>query len=295
MSDPIVSIAAAGIAFTDLHLSPVLIDLGFFQLRWYSLAYLAGIFLGYWYLLKLLKQPGAPMARRHADDLVFYASLGIIFGGRLGYVLFYNLPHYLDNPIDILKLWDGGMSFHGGVIGTSLGILYLARREGLQWLRIHDYVACCVPFGLLFGRLANFVNAELWGAPTTVPWAVRFPEVVSGLQVLGPPRHPSQLYEALLEGVVLMIILGLMFWRSQARYEPGKLVGAFIFFYGIFRFGVEFVREPDAQLAEFAQATGLHMGQWLTLPMIAGGIYLMATAKKRRVRVEPTVGSESVA
>ena len=295
MSDPILSIAAAGIAFTDLHLSPVLLDLGFFQLRWYSLAYLAGIFLGYWYLLKLLKQPGAPMARRHADDLVFYASLGIIFGGRLGYVLFYNLPHYLDHPIDILKLWDGGMSFHGGVIGTSLGILYLARREGLQWLRLHDYVACCVPFGLFFGRLANFVNAELWGAPTNVPWAVRFPEVVGGLQILGPPRHPSQLYEALLEGVVLMIILAVMFWRSQARYEPGKLVGAFIFFYGIFRFGVEFVREPDAQLAEFAEATGLHMGQWLTLPMIAGGIYLMATAKKRRVRVEPTVGSESVA
>ena len=295
MSDPIVTIAAAGIAFTDLHLSPVLLDLGFFQLRWYSLAYLAGIFLGYWYLLKLLKQPGAPMARRHADDLVFYASLGIIFGGRLGYVLFYNLPHYLDHPIDILKLWDGGMSFHGGVIGTSLGILYLARREGLQWLRLHDYVACCVPFGLFFGRLANFVNAELWGAPTNVPWAVRFPEVVGGLQILGPPRHPSQLYEALLEGVVLMIILGLMFWRSQARYEPGKLVGAFIFFYGIFRFGVEFVREPDSQLTQFARDTGLHMGQWLTLPMIAGGIYLMATAKKRRVRVEPTLGSESVA
>ena len=295
MSDHIVTIAAAGIAFTDLHLSPVLIDLGFFQLRWYSLAYLAGIFLGYWYLLKLLKQSGAPMARRHADDLVFYAALGIILGGRLGYVLFYNLPHYLDHPIDILKLWDGGMSFHGGVIGTSLGILYLARREGLQWLRIHDYVACCVPFGLFFGRIANFVNAELWGAPTTVPWAVRFPEVVGALQILGPARHPSQLYEALLEGLVLMIILGLMFWRSQARYEPGKLVGAFIFFYGIFRFGVEFVREPDAQLTEFAQATGLHMGQWLTLPMILGGIYLMATARKRRVRVEPIVGTESVA
>ena len=295
MSDHFVTIAAAGIAFTDLHLSPVALNLGFFELRWYSLAYLAGIFLGYWYLLKLLKQPGAPMARRHADDLVFYASLGIILGGRLGYVLFYNLAHYLDHPIDILKLWDGGMSFHGGVIGTSLGILYLARREGLQWLRIHDYVACCVPFGLLFGRLANFVNAELWGAPTTVPWGVRFPEVVSGLQVLGPPRHPSQLYEALLEGVVLMIILGLMFWRSKARYEPGKLVGAFIFFYGIFRFAVEFVREPDSQLTEFAEATGLHMGQWLTLPMIAGGLYLMATAKKRRVRVEPVVGSESVA
>ena len=295
MSDPIVTIAAAGIAFTDLHLSPIVFDLGFFQLRWYSLAYLAGIFLGYWYLLKLLKQPGAPMARRHADDLVFYASLGIILGGRLGYVLFYNLPYYAAKPFDILKLWDGGMSFHGGVLGTSLGILYLARREGLQWLRLHDYVACTVPFGLFFGRLANFVNAELWGAPTNVPWAVRFPEVAGGLSVLGPPRHPSQIYEALLEGLVLMAILGFMFWRTKARYEPGKLVGAFILFYGIFRFAVEFVREPDSQLSEFAQATGLHMGQWLTIPMIIGGIYLMATAKKRRVRVDPILGQESVA
>ena len=283
------------IAWTDLGLDPVALNLGFFELRWYSLAYLAGNFVGYWYLLKLAKEPGSPLARRHADDMVFYAALGIILGGRLGYVLFYNFSYYLENPLDILKLWDGGMSFHGGVIGTMLGIFYLARKNGLQWLRIHDYVACCVPFGLLFGRLANFVNAELWGAPTTVPWGVRFPEVVSGLQVLGPPRHPSQLYEALLEGVVLMIILGLMFWRSKARYEPGKLVGAFIFFYGIFRFAVEFVREPDSQLTEFAEATSLHMGQWLTLPMIAGGLYLMATAKMRRVRVEPVVGSESVA
>jgi phosphatidylglycerol:prolipoprotein diacylglycerol transferase len=295
MSDALMTIAAAGIAFTDLNLSPVALDLGFFQLRWYSLAYLAGIFLGYWYLLKLLKQPGAPMARRHADDLVFYASLGIILGGRLGYVLFYNLPYYADHPLDILKLWDGGMSFHGGVIGTSVGILYLARREGLRWLRLHDYVACCVPFGLFFGRLANFVNAELWGAPTTVPWAIRFPEVANGLRVLGPPRHPSQLYEALLEGLVLMGILAYMFWRTKARYEPGKLVGAFILFYGIFRFAIEFVREPDSQLTEFARTTGLHMGQWLTVPMILGGIYLMATAAKRRVRVDPILGQESVA
>lgn len=291
----IVSTVAEGIAFTDLGLSPIALDLGFFQLRWYSLAYLAGIFLGYWYLLKLLKQPGAPMARRHADDLIFYASLGIIFGGRIGYVLFYNLAFYLDHPLDILKLWDGGMSFHGGVIGTSIGLLYLSRKHDLQWLRIHDYVACCVPFGLFFGRLANFVNAELWGAPTNVPWAVRFPEVVAGMRSLGPPRHPSQLYEAGLEGLVLMAILGFMFWRTDARYQPGKLVGAFIFFYGLFRFGVEFVREPDSQLTEFAATTGLHMGQWLTVPMIVGGVYLMATAAKRRVRVEPTLGSASVA
>ena len=294
----VLALAAAtsnAIAFTDLGLSPVALDLGFFQLRWYSLAYLAGIFIGYWYLLKLLKQPGAPMARRHADDLVFYASLGIIFGGRLGYVLFYNLPYYLDHPVDILKLWDGGMSFHGGVIGTSLGILYLARKEKLPWLRIHDYVACCVPFGLFFGRLANFVNGELWGAPTTVPWAIRFVENIGGMAVLGPPRHPSQLYEAGLEGLVLFAILWFLFWRTQARYQPGKLVGAFILFYGIFRFGIEFIREPDAQLTAFAQATGLHMGQWLTVPMILGGLYLMVTAKGRRVRVEPTVGTASIA
>jgi phosphatidylglycerol:prolipoprotein diacylglycerol transferase len=287
--------ASTAIAFPDLGLKPTVFDLGWFQLRWYSIAYLAGIFIGYWYLLKLLKQPGAPMARRHADDLVFYSALGIILGGRLGYVLFYNLSWYLQHPIDILKLWDGGMSFHGGVIGTSLGILYLARKEGLPWLRIHDYVACCVPFGLFFGRLANFVNQELWGAVTTVPWAIRFEEVTPYGKLLGPPRHPSQLYEAGLEGLVLFAILGFMFWRTEARYQPGKLVGAFIFFYGIFRFGVEFIREPDSQLVEFAQATGLHMGQWLTVPMIVGGLYLMATANKRRVRVEPTVGSASVA
>jgi phosphatidylglycerol:prolipoprotein diacylglycerol transferase len=274
--------ASTAIAFPDLGLKPTVFEIGWFQLRWYSIAYLGGIFIGYWYLLKLLNQPGAPMARRHADDLVFYAALGIILGGRMGYVLFYNLPFYLQHPIDILKLWDGGMSFHGGVIGTSLGILYLARKEKLPWLRIHDYVACCVPFGLFFGRLANFVNQELWGAETNVPWAVRFVETTVYGPALGPPRHPSQLYEAGLEGIVLFAILWFMFWRTKARYEPGKLVGAFILFYGLFRFGIEFIREPDSQLAAFAQATGLHMGQWLTVPMILGGIYLMATAKKRR-------------
>ena len=283
------------VAFPDLHLSPVALSIGPFDLRWYSLAYLAGIFVGYWYLLKLLKQPGAPFARRHADDLVFYAALGIILGGRLGYVLFYNFGQYLRNPIEILKLWDGGMSFHGGVIGTSLGILYFAWKQKLNWLRVHDYVACCVPFGLFFGRLANFVNQELWGAPTTVPWAVRFVEVTPLGAALGPPRHPSQLYEAVLEGIVLFAILAFMFWKTKARYEPGKLVGAFIFFYGLFRFGVEFIREPDQQLVGFTQATGLHMGQWLSLPMILGGLYLMLTAAKRRTRVEPIAGTESVA
>jgi phosphatidylglycerol:prolipoprotein diacylglycerol transferase len=283
-------------SFHELGLSPVALHIWKFDLRWYSLAYLAGIFIGYWYLLRLIKKPGSPMSRKHADDLVFYAALGIILGGRIGYVLFYNLGQYLQHPIEILKLWDGGMSFHGGVIGTSLGIFYLAWKEKLSWLRIHDYVACCVPFGLFFGRLANFVNQELWGAPTTVPWAIRFQELNEYHQlVLGPPRHPSQLYEAVLEGLVLGAILWWMFWKTDARYQPGKLVGAFLFFYGVFRFGIEFIREPDSQLIAFTQATHLHMGQWLSLPMIIAGLYLMLTAKGRRVRVEGTVGTESVA
>jgi phosphatidylglycerol:prolipoprotein diacylglycerol transferase len=227
------------------------------------------------------------MARRHADDLVFYATLGIIIGGRLGYVLFYRPLDYLADPVQILRMWDGGMSFHGGVIGTSLAILYLARRNKLDWLRIHDYVACCVPFGLFFGRIANFVNGELWGKVSDVPWAVVFP---GG----GPyPRHPSQLYEAALEGLLLFLILAWMFWRTKARYEPGKLVGTFLLVYGLSRFLVEMVRQPDEGLENLSW--GLSMGQTLTLPMIAGGLYLIATAKKRRQRVEPVAGEGSVA
>ena len=281
------SASADFIRFADLGLHPIALQIGPLAIRWYSLAYLAGIIIGWWYLLKLLNQPGAPMARRHADDLVFYATLGIILGGRLGYVLFYRPGDYFADPIQIVRMWDGGMSFHGGVIGTSLAIIYLAWRNKLDWLRIHDYVACCVPFGLFFGRLANFVNGELWGKVTDVPWAVIFP---AG----GPyPRHPSQLYEAVLEGLLLFLVLAWMFWRTKARYEPGKLVGAFLLIYGISRFLVEMVRQPDEGLEHLSW--GLSMGQTLTLPMIFGGIYLIATAKKRRVRVEPVAGSESVA
>lgn len=275
------------IQFDNLGFNPVALNLGFFAIKWYSLAYLAGIMIGYWYLLKLIEQPGAPMARRHADDMIFYATLGIIIGGRLAYVLFYQ-PGILEHPMDIFKLWNGGMSFHGGVIGVTCGILYLSWKENLNWLRVHDFVACCVPFGLFFGRLANFVNGELWGKATDVPWAVVFPT--------GGPiaRHPSQIYEAGLEGIVLFAILWFAFWRTKARYEPGKLVGLFLLGYGVARFGVEFYRESDAQLMDFAQRTGLHMGQWLTVPMILGGLYLILTAKGRRVRVEPIAGSASV-
>ncbi len=290
MSDFLLTMASAtqAVRWEDLGLHPVALEIGFFKLRWYSLAYLAGIILGWWYLLKLIAQPGAPMARRHADDMVFYATLGIIVGGRLAYVFFYQ-PSILANPLDVFKLWEGGMSFHGGVVGVSLGILYLSWKNKLNWLRIHDYVACCVPIGLFFGRLANFVNGELWGKATNVSWAVVFP---SGGEVA---RHPSQLYEAGLEGLALFALLWFMFWKTDARYQPGKLVGTFLLGYGLSRFLVEFVREPDAQLVEFAQATHLHMGQWLSLPMIVGGAYLLATAKRRRQRVEPIAGSESLA
>ena len=258
-------------------------------IRWYALAYLAGIFLGYWYLLKLIAQPGAPMARRHADDMIFYAMLGIILGGRLGYVLFYNLESYLKEPVEIFKLWDGGMSLHGGAIGVLIAIWYVTRKEKLSFLRFCDYIACVIPFGLFLGRLANFVNGELWGRVTTVPWAIIFPR---GGEL---PRHPSQLYEAGLEGLLMMAVLAYFFWRTDARYKPGFLVGLASLIYGLSRFTVEFVREPDVQRQWVVDATGLSMGQWLTVPMIVIGLWLIATAKGRRQRVEPVAGPDAIA
>ena len=284
----VMATAGQAIRFEDLGLtteSKIALDLGFFQLRWYSLAYLFGIILGWWYLLRLLREPGAPMARRHADDMVFFATLGIIIGGRLGYVLFYRPAFYFNDPLEILQLWDGGMSFHGGVIGVSLGIMWMARKHNLDWLRIHDYVACCIPFGLFLGRLANFVNAELWGRQSNLPWAIVFPNAG------GVPRHPSQLYEAILEGIVLFLVLWLMFWKTKARWQRGKLVGAFILVYGISRFLVELVRQPDAGLEHLAW--GLSMGQTLSLPMILGGLYLILTARQRSERSPPAASLES--
>lgn len=280
--------AGEAIRFEDLGLtenSKIALDLGFFQLRWYSLAYLFGIVIGWWYLLRLLREPGAPMAKRHADDMVFYATLGIILGGRLGYVLFYRPAYYLENPLEVFQLWDGGMSFHGGVIGVSLGILWMARKHKLDWLRIHDYVACCIPFGLFLGRLANFVNAELWGRQTDLPWGIVFPNAG------GVPRHPSQLYEAALEGIVLFVILWALFWKTRARWQPGRLVGAFILVYGISRFLVELVRQPDVGLENLPW--GLSMGQTLSLPMIVAGLYLVITAPRRAQRVAPVASHEA--
>ncbi|WP_408642023.1 prolipoprotein diacylglyceryl transferase [Sphingomonas radiodurans] len=290
---PMLAAAGGHIRFEELGLHPDVFSIGFFTLRWYSLAYIAGIVIGWWYLLKLLDQPGAPMARRHADDLVFYATLGIILGGRIGYVLFY-APDMLLHPLRILRLWDGGMSFHGGAIGTSIAIILFARKNGLNWLRIHDYVACVVPFGLFFGRLANFVNGELWGKPADVPWAIVFERTVPA-GFAEPARHPSQLYEAGLEGLALFALLWFVFWRTKARYEPGRLVGVFLLGYGLARFFVEFFREPDSQFAGTFFATTIHMGQVLCVPMIIGGLYLIVTAPGRRQRVEPIAGAQSVA
>jgi phosphatidylglycerol:prolipoprotein diacylglycerol transferase len=247
------------------------IDLGFFTLRWYSLAYLAGIVLGYWHLSRMIKAPGAPMAQRHADDLFFYCTLGIIIGGRLGYATFY-APELWAHPLELLKLWNGGMSFHGGLFGTVLAIGWVSWRGNLSFVRVCDYISVCVPFGMMFGRLANFVNGELWGrvAGPNVPWAMVFPDPAGPLA-----RHPSQLYEALLEGALMIVIMLLLFWKTRARYRTGFLVGVFTFGIALARFTVEFFREPDAQLQEFAARTGLSMGQWLTIPLMALGLGLV--------------------
>jgi phosphatidylglycerol:prolipoprotein diacylglycerol transferase len=278
--------AAAAIQFTDLGLSPIALDLGFFQLRWYSLGYIAGILLGWWYLSKLLKQPGAPMAQRHADDFVFYATLGIILGGRLGYALFYK-PEMLQNPLDVVKVWEGGMSFHGGLIGLSLAVILFAWRNKLDLMRVLDYIGCATPFGEFLVRIANFVNGELWGRPTTMPWGIVFPG--GGTE----PRHPSQLYEAGLAGIGLFLLLGFLFWRTDARYYPGRLAGAGLTYYAVVRFTLERVREPDAGLENLWW--GLTMGQTLSVPVLLVGLWLLLGSGKRRARVEPVAGPTSVA
>lgn len=239
-------------------------------IRWYAMSYLFGVLLGWWYLLRLLSKPGAPMTKRQADEFPSWAMIGIVLGGRIAYLLFYARDDYLADPLSAFKLWEGGMSFHGGVIGVATASLLFSRSNGLSWLRVTDYVAATVPIGLFLGRLANFNNGELWGRPTDVPWAIVFP---TG----GPlPRHPSQLYEAALEGLVLFAILWWLFWKTDARDYPGRLMGAFTLGYGTFRFIVEYFREPDAQLGTLNW--GLTMGQTLCLPMIAGGLYLLAAS-----------------
>lgn len=279
----LVSLAAAAaghINYTDLHLSPVAFSIGPLPIRWYSLGYIGGILIGWWYLTKLIAQPGAPMARRHADDFVFYATLGILLGGRIAYVIFYD-PWMLRDPLQIFRLWDGGMAFHGGALGVVVATWLLCRRNGLSTLRFMDYVACCGPFGLFLVRIANFINGELWGRITDVRWAVVFPGADAGPY----PRHPSQLYEAGLEGLLMFAILSYLFWFTRARYKPGLLLGTFLLVYGCSRFLVEFVRQPDVQLGILPW--GLSMGQTLSAPMVVVGLYFIFTAGNRPMVIVP--------
>ena len=280
------------IQWAELGLTPG-IDLGFFTLRWYSLAYLAGILLGYWHLSKMVKSPGAPMAQRHVDDLFFYCTLGIILGGRLGFVLFYQPGYYLTHPGEILRIWQGGMAFHGGLLGVIVAAWLYTRRQGIAQMQAADLIACTVPPGLLLGRLANFVNGELWGRASDAPWAVIFPDpraqICDGVAGVCA-RHPSQLYEAGLEGLLLGGLLLVMVWRRGALKKPGLVCGTFFAGYGMARFIVEFFRQPDPQfitpgnplgLAWQVGGWGLTQGQALSLPMIAFGLWLALRAQRR--------------
>ncbi len=278
--------AAAGsaIRWDQLHLSPVALDLGFFQLRWYALSYLAMLLIGWWFVLKLVRRPGAPMTEAQVDALVIWITAGVIAGGRLGWCLFYN-PGIWATPLEVLKLWQGGMSFHGGFLGVIVALWLFCRRYGLSMLRVGDYVGCAAPFGLFLVRLANFANGELWGRPTDLPWGMIFPG--AGNQ----PRHPSQLYEAVLEGLLMALVLWIMFFRTDARYRPGRLMGTGLVIYGSARFLIEFFRQPDAGLEHLPW--GLTMGQTLSAPMVIAGIYLLFRSGKRDPVPRPTEPASS--
>lgn len=257
------------------HIDPVLIEIGPLAIRWYALAYVAGIFIGWWLLKRLSDKSTPPLLNQKAlDDIMLYAIFGIILGGRLGYVLFYNLPFYLEHPMMALQIWKGGMSFHGGLLGMILAMLLFCRRFEIPFLKLTDLLAVCAPIGLFFGRIANFINGELWGRASDVPWAMVFP---TGGAV---PRHPSQLYEAALEGALLFIIMLSLVSLTRAREKTGMLSGLFLLGYGAARAFVEQFREPDEQVGFLWQ--GVTMGQLLSTPMIVGGLFLVLYALRKR-------------
>lgn len=254
-------------------IDPVLISLGPFAIRWYAIAYIAGIVLAWRLVLWLIARGNSAWSRKDADDFVVWATVGIILGGRLGYVLFYKPEFYLFHPHEILFIWQGGMSFHGGLLGVTGAIVLFCRRRGLNLLAVADMIAVAGPIGLFFGRIANFINAELYGRTTDVPWAVVFPN--------GGPlaRHPSQLYEAGLEGIVLFAIMVLLYFGTAMRHRPGFLTGIFVSGYTAARLFVELFREPDAHLGFLAG--GITMGQVLSLPLLLFGLLLIAWALHR--------------
>ena len=258
-------------------IDPVLIAIGPLQIRWYALAYIFGILLGWLYARALIRSEKlwggpAPMSVIDFDDFVLWVTLGIILGGRLGYVLFYNPAHFAANPLEIFQLWHGGMSFHGGFAGCVVAVMAFAWRRGISILSLGDVVCAVAPIGLLLGRIANFINAELWGRASDVPWAFVFPGA-------GPlPRHPSQLYEAALEGALLLVVLALLI-RAGALKRPGLILGAFSLGYAIARSVCELFREPDAQLG-FLWG-GMTMGMLLSVPLMIAGAVLIWFALKR--------------
>jgi phosphatidylglycerol:prolipoprotein diacylglycerol transferase len=256
--------------FVHPHFDPIAFSLGPLAVRWYGLMYLIAftlvLLLGRWRIAHGLTK----LTARDLDDLLFFGMLGTILGGRLGYVIFYKAHHYLHNPLDIFKVWEGGMSFHGGLIGVICAMLWFAKRRGFTFWQIADFVAPLVPTGLAAGRMGNFINGELWGRPTDVPWAMIFPLVDQ------QPRHPSQLYEVMGEGVLLFLLV----WIFARKQRPEAAVsGVFLIGYGVARFCVEFTREPDDFLGTLA--LGLSMGQWLSLPMVLFGIGILAWAYRR--------------
>ncbi|GAA4897189.1 prolipoprotein diacylglyceryl transferase [Ferrimonas pelagia] len=250
--------------FSFPQIDPIIVEIGPLALRWYGMMYLLGFLAAMWLLNRHADKPNSGWTRDQVSDLLFYSFLGVVLGGRLGYVLFYGWQWLVADPLYLFRITDGGMSFHGGLIGVIVAMGYVAWRQQRTYWQVADLVAPVVPIGLGLGRLGNFINGELWGRTTDVPWAFVFP----GAGAL--PRHPSQLYEGFLEGVVLFWVL---WWFAKGDRKPGAVAGLFLIGYGVSRFIVEFVREPDAHMSLYL---GLTMGQLLTVPMLAFGLYLMA-------------------
>ncbi len=246
-------------------IDPIALELGPIKVHWYGLMYLLGFAQAWWLGRLRARKPGSGWREEEVGDIIFYSALGVILGGRLGYMLFYNFPMLLDNPLSLFKIWEGGMSFHGGLLGVILAMWLFGRRQGKTFFQITDFIAPLVPLAYFAGRIGNFINGELWGRVTDVPWAMVFPHVDN------LPRHPSMLYQAVLEGLVVFVLL----WRYSARPRPPMAVSAmFLLLFGSFRIFNEFFRQPDAQLG-FIAFDWLTMGQLLSLPMVvAGGIML---------------------